>query len=400
MTDHATRGRSNDRGSPSWFVLLAIGAAALNLRPAISSIGPVAERIHVDVLAGPLAPGFLVAVPVLLFGIANPLVQWASKRWSLNGIVLCALVALALAIAARSAFGTLSLVVGTIVAGVSIAFANIALPAVIRQVSGRNSGVSTGIYSAGINTGAAVAAGLTVPLAAILALQWPQALQLWAVPAAMAALMWCWMPRDGVPRRTAYARTGSGGGGIWLIVGFFGIQSTLYYSVTTWLPTMLADRSVDAMTGGVLLSLVNWAGIPASFAVPYLCRFRRTIPYLAALCGVAWAIGLALALFTPAMVGGALILGIAQGASLSLGLAMVVLASKSGEHAVGVSGRVQGFGYTIAAFGPLLAGAGALLAGTWRGVELAHFALIVIMIVVGVGAALLLRRGSSASVDR
>ena len=82
----------------------------------------------------------------------------------------------------------------------------------------------------------------------------------------------------------------------------------------------------------------------------------------------------------------AAIVGLAQGALISLALTMIVLRSPDPHVAARLSGMVQGVGYTRAATGPLLAGLIRGWTGGWHGVVLFSSALVCILVPAGIGA--------------
>lgn len=389
------------RKSP-WFVLVVISVAAFNLRPAVASVGPVADQIHFADFSGSIGAGLLVSTPVLLFGIANPLFQRLARRWNLTRIVLLSLIVLAISIALRSFGGVSGLLIGTLSVGISIAFVNIALPAVLKGTPDSTGG--TGLYTGSLSAGAAIAAGATLPLAHVFDLDWRMALAMWAIPALIAVVFWWQMPRLATPGSVSFReheslrlRTPSKEIGVWMIAGFFGCQSMLYYSVTTWLPSMLQSQGVSPILSGTLLSLINWAGIPAALIIPQLCRFVRGPLIVAVFCGAAWVAGLGMTFTFGSVIIGAILIGLAQGASLSFGLVLIVIWSRDERHAIAVSGMVQGFGYVLAAFGPVAAGAAIAMTGTWIGVEIGLFVIALAMVSFGVVAYRQVRRRPDAA---
>lgn len=392
-------------GRSSWILLLAIAIAAFNLRPAVSSVGPIIDQITFTGISNAVGGGMLVSIPVLLFGLASPVLPMLARYGGLNLIVMASLALLGCAILARSFSGTFGLLLWTLVIGCAIAFVNVALPAVIRATEGIDRTILTGVYSAMLSAGAAVAAGATVPIAEAFSLDWRAALAIWAVPAFVAALIWLWFrnrerPQDrGEPRSLQY-RTRKGGR--WVVIaiaGFFGMQSMMYYSMLAWMPSMLQDRGVNALDAGNFLAIVNWFGIPASFLVPMLCRSHRAVPWVVGLSVTFWGVGLAFVFLTSQFLLGSIVVGLAQGSSLSLGLTMIVLASRSGRAAVGVSGAVQGIGYVIAAIGPVLMGMIMTRTGSWVGAEIGLLAVVALATVFGLSAASQLARSPAPRVE-
>lgn len=85
--------------------------------------------------------------------------------------------------------------------GAGIAVGNVLMPAVVKDHFARRTGLFTGLTMTLMALFGALAAGAAVPLCA--AAGWQFALAVWAVPAALAAMVWGCSPPRGVPRRPA-----------------------------------------------------------------------------------------------------------------------------------------------------------------------------------------------------
>ena len=140
--------------------------------------------------------------------------------------------------------GPVALFAGTVVAGGAIAIANVFLPPLIKHDFPKRTGAMMGVYTMAVSGAAAVAAGLAVPLGEVSGLGWRGALGVWAVPAAVTALIW--LPRLRLPDRTAAAAPQAGrsllrGPLAWQLTVFFGMQALSFYAVLAWLPSMYRD---------------------------------------------------------------------------------------------------------------------------------------------------------------
>ena len=79
-------------------------------------------------------------------------------------------------------------------------------------------------------------------------------------------------------------------------------------------------------------------------------------------------------------------LGLAQGLSFALCIALIVLRAPDAAHVSALSGMVQSVGYILAAAGPLAAGALHDLTGGWTAPIIAMLALSALLLVVGLPA--------------
>ncbi|OAI58164.1 membrane protein, partial [Ralstonia solanacearum] len=91
-----------------------------------------------------------------------------ARRFGAERAVGGLLIALAAGIALRSAGGIVPLFAGTLAAGACIGVTGILLPGIIKRDFGRQADLMTGVYTMALCLGAAVAAGASAPLSALL----------------------------------------------------------------------------------------------------------------------------------------------------------------------------------------------------------------------------------------
>ena len=78
-------------------LLLALVLATLNLRPALTSVAPLMERMIADLnLSGAIA-GLVTTIPVLLMGLLAPLAPTLARRWTQERVLAGTLLLLGLA---------------------------------------------------------------------------------------------------------------------------------------------------------------------------------------------------------------------------------------------------------------------------------------------------------------
>jgi CP family cyanate transporter-like MFS transporter len=261
------------------------------------------------------------------------------------------------------------------------------VPGLVKQYFPDNAGAVTGLYTAALTGGAALAAGLAAPVRDGLGLAWEPALLLWCLPALVAALVWTPQLR----RRHAPAVTPTHGGVwrspvAWALAVFMGAQALTFYAVLAWLPTLLQERGVSSTDAGWALAVYNLVGMGTSLVLPAMATRRRDqLPYALLIC-LAWVVGLVGLAAAPGMyLVWAVVTGLAQGAGIALALTLIVVRARTPDVARQLSGMVQGVGYLLAASGPFLAGALRDASGGWTA-PLA--ALVTVVGVMAVAAAL------------
>jgi CP family cyanate transporter-like MFS transporter len=156
---------------------------ALNLRIAIAAVSPLLGDIQRDSGLTSSVAGLLTTIPIVCFGVFAFGTPRLTRRFGGNRLLLLAMLLLVGGIALYLQPSVPALFAATLVAGAAIAVGNVLLPGVIKRDFGSRAGLMTGLYSMALSAGAALAAGLTVPLRTATGLGWREVLALWAVPA-------------------------------------------------------------------------------------------------------------------------------------------------------------------------------------------------------------------------
>lgn len=132
----------------------------------------------------------------------------------------------------------------------------------------------------------------------------------------------------------------------------FSGQTTAYYALTTWLPTILGDQlQVDRTSAGALASIFQGVGILGAFLVPVLTRYFPTIVPAVVIC-VCWLVLTGGMLVAPAgFVVWASFGAIAHAGGFVVIFTALVAVARSDAEAAGMSAFVQGGGYAIGALG-------------------------------------------------
>lgn len=383
---------------PVWtrrLVLAGLVLAALNLRPAVTSLGPLMKEVRAGLGMSGAVAGLLTSVPALcfaLFGIAAPRL---ARRFGPGAVVCAGMAAIATGLLLRPfASGTVLFLAASAFALAGIAVSNILMPVIVKRYFPDRVGPMTGLYSMALSLGTAAAAAVTVPLTSAMGHGWRLGLGVWAALAVVAVVPWLGLVRDRAaaarPAATA-AATGDGTGRIvrsrtaWALACFFGLQATAAYVTMGWMPQIFRDAGLSAGTAGALLAVTMVMGVPLSFALPSLAgRMRHQGPLVVVLglFGLAGYTGLWLAPAGAPWVW-ALLLGIAN-CAFPLALTMVGMRSRTGAGVVRLSAFAQSTGYLISIPGPILVGALYQHSGGW-GLPIALMAaLMVPQIVAGV----------------
>ncbi len=342
---------------------VAIVLTGLNLRTAVTSIGPVLQEIEHGLGINSGLAGLLTTMPVICFaaiGFAGPAL---STRFRDVHVLSSALVAMAIGLVVRataSAFWVF--LVGTVLAMVGGALGNVLLPSLVKRLFPSRTGLLVGAYSTAMALGATFAAVATAPIAAAVGADgWRWGLGVWAVAAVLAALSWLAVPaRKGTSRATDTAvrlRDLRHSGTALAMLAFFGILGLEAYVMIGWVTSYLRDVGLSAAAAGLLLGLNQVIGIPLGAVVSTLTvRPRMQRPLLLALVAC-YAIGWAGLWAAPRSLPWLWMSFLAVALQIfPMVLTLVGLRARTPETTAALSTYVQSWGYLIAGVGPLLAG--------------------------------------------
>ncbi|WP_024301477.1 MFS transporter [Pseudogulbenkiania sp. MAI-1] len=353
-----------------WQLLLGLILIALNLRPALSSLAPVLPQLRQTTGLGGLATSLLTTLPVLCMGLAAPLAPLLARCFGSERVIGGMLWLLGGGIVLRSQLGEIGLFAGTLLAGVGIGVAGVLLPGIVKRDFPDKASQLTGVYTMALCLGAALAAGLTVPLSHAFGDDWRWGLGLWSLPVLGALLAWRPQMRLRHAATTAHWQVR----GLWRdrlawqVTAYMGLQSSLAYIVFGWLPSILVERGLSATAAGWLMSLSVLVQLASALLAPVLAMRGRDQRAMVLWVMVLAMVGFAGMVFAPpaSLPLWAVIQGLGQGGAFSMGLSLIVLRSGDAHVASHLSGMAQGVGYTLASLGPLAAGLLHHLSGSWR----------------------------------
>lgn len=351
-------------------LLVGVVALAISLRPAVTGLGAVLGMVRADLgISGWLA-GVLTTLPVLSFAAVGALTHLLTHRFGVHRTALAALLAVALGSGARAlADSPAAFTLGSAVALAGMAVGNVSLPPLVKLHFPDRIPAITAMYSCALLSGAAVPAGLTVPVSDATG-SWRWGLGVWAVAAGVAALPWLGLLRHDVreadPAATLSPRQLVRSPLAWSMAVFFGTQSAQAYAQFGWLPSIYADAGLSARSAALMLTLVTVVGVPAPLVLPAYARATTDHrPLVLVFSGVTLA-GLAGLMLAPTTLPWlwAMFLGLG-GCAFPWLLAMLALRTRTADGTAALSGFVQSTGYLLAAIGPLGTGLLHDISGAW-----------------------------------
>ncbi len=372
-------------------LLTALLLVAANLRPALTSVGPLIDVIRQDLHLSATAAGLLNSLPLFAFAAFSPLAH-AANRIGIERALMIAMLALIAGILIRSIGNAIGLFGGTILLGAAIAVGNVLLPSVIKRDFAHRVGSVTTVYALVLGLTAAIASGVSVPLARSLPGGWRSALAFWALPTAAALIPLALrlrarvlaedtskVQRAAVPIwRSLIA---------WQVTIFMGLQSFSYYVAVSWFPSVLQDIGYSAGAAGWIVTWFQVVALAATLAMPSLIRRGPDQRLLAvvtplllvvAILGLVTAPGAALFWVT--------LMGLGNGPTMILALTFFGLRTRDHREAAALSLMAQSIGYFIAALGPIAFGLLHDLSHGWSLPLIALAASLIVQSFAGYGA--------------
>lgn len=387
-------------GPRAWavrLVVVGIVLSALNLRPAITSLGALLEEVRDGLGMSGSVAGLLTSVPPLCFAVFGVTAPRLARRFGAGAVVCAGMVAITTGLLVRPYTGsTAGFLAASALALMGIAVSNVLMPVIVKRWFPDRVGSMTGLYSMALALGTSAAAAVTVPVTEALGGSWQSGLTVWAVLAAAAVLPWIPLVRDRGPAsseptagrdtaRSVHTRV-EGAGPVrhvharveppalritrsrtaWALAVFFGLQATAAYITMGWMAQIFRDAGVPAGTAGLLLAVTMVMGVPLAFVIPRLAtRLPHQGPIVVALgvCGLAGYAGLYLAPAAGAWAW-AVLLGVSN-CAFPLALTMVGMRARTGAGVAQLSAFAQSTGYLISIPGPLLVGVLYQHSGGW-----------------------------------
>ncbi|TLS36562.1 MFS transporter [Pseudalkalibacillus caeni] len=367
---------------------------AFNLRPAITSVGPLIGLIRDETGISNSTAGLLTTLPLVAFALMSAFVPRIAQRLGSEWSILLGLCLLGTGIVARSAGMLPPLFMGTVLIGLGVGLCNVLLPGMVKEKFPNKVGLMTGLYTFSMGIWAGFAPGFSVPLAENMGLGWRLSLGVWVIMIVVAIVVW--IPQLRVRNKKSESPPVSAPGVsvwnspiAWQVTLFMGLQSMVYFSATTWLPEILHSQGRDIADAGWMVTVLQFSGLPANFIIPLLADRLSNQKWIAFGIGAFCFSGLLGLLAGSSMVIAnisIILLGIGLGAAISHSLTLISLRARNARQAASLSGMAQCVGYLLAAVGPILIGSLYDLFHSWTIPLLFLMVITFIFTVSGMGA--------------
>lgn len=428
---HDNKNISSASAKQSAPVLLIVGilCIAANLRAPLTSVGPLVGFIRDSLHLSGTVAGMITTLPLFAFALFSPLVPGMARKFGAEAVLLCAAGLLTAGIVLRSWLGDVGLFLGTAALGLSISAGNVLLPSLIKRNFPQNFGIMIGVYSISMNGFAAVASGISIPLASAAGLGWTGSLQVWALLGAASFVLW--IPQiSGSLRRASALKDKSAAGGssetlpaaqppqrtpllqaapqkpsrqraprkrinlwksalAWEVTIYMGLQSMVFYCMVAWLPAILVEGGASADQAGWMLSLMQMTLLPATFIISIVAGRKanqQKLVLVGSACAIVGLAGILLMRDSGAVFIWIAVLGVGGGCTFGLAMLFFVMRTNTADETAALSGMAQSGGYLLAALGPILFGYLHDVTNDWTISLVALIGMAVICLISGLGA--------------
>ena len=369
-------------------VLMVILLSA-NMRASYTGVGTIVELIQEDLSLSSTAAGMITTIPLIVFAVCCPLASALSQRVSIGKMIEAALVIICVGVGLRALFGAFGLFAGTALMSVGVGVMNSVMIGLIKLRFPDRVGLVSSVYTTVMSLTTAMSMAINVPLSGLIG--WRGVLGMWVIAAVPAIILWA--PQAGREINRG-AGAGSGEKGLmlkmfrspraWLLLGYMGTQSMLFYCVSAWLPSILQWRGMAPGDAAGVSTTVQLISLSTTLLIPIFME-KMNWRALILSCDGCYICGALIfffsspgsAAFWTAMV----LVALGVGTHFSACIYLFSARSSSPTEAAAISGFTQSGGYVLAAVGPVLMGRIFDISGSWNGGMMFCFAVLLIMTV-------------------
>lgn len=346
--------------------VVAIIFFASTLRTPLTGVGPIISFIRDSLGISNVLAGFLTTIPLLAFAIVSPFVPRISRKFGMEWTLFYSIILLTIGIILRSIGSTSLLIIGTVLIGVAISFGNVLFPSFFKMKFPFHIGLLTGIYTVSMNISAAVALGISNPIAANSSFGWQGALAIPIILTLITLITWIPLLRGEKVNLNNISKNNTTKNETklwksplaWAIAVSMGLQSLIFYCSAAWLPEILISQGFSADKAGWMTSVMQMSQIPMTFLIPIIAEKLRTQRPIVILFTSFYIFGFTGVFFelTDFTVLWMILIGLGGGASFGTVVMLFTLRTKTAYAAAQISGFAQSVGYLLAAAGPVLFG--------------------------------------------
>lgn len=375
------------QGKNNSLMLLVLVLIGLNMRPLLTSVGPLLPQLQQATGISFGIASLLTALPVVAMGIMALTGGWMGKYFNERNSVALSLLMIAIGALLRESAPRSSLLLSSaLLGGIGIGMIQTIMPTIIKRLFSQRMPQVIGLWSATLMGGGGLGAALT-PWLAQHSYLWYHALAWWGLLAIIALIGW-WLQcntlnsvahisASTLPVRIHISPRA------WVLGLYFGLINGGYTSLIAWLPPYYIQLGFSAQSSGSLLALMTLGQTLGALILPMLAnrQDRRglllltLVLQLIGFCGFIW-------LPQQFAILWAVVCGIGLGGAFPLCLVLALDHSPHSEITRRLVSFMQGVGFIIAGLSPYLSGLLRSLSGNYLLDWMLHAGCIIGLIVL------------------
>ena len=364
--------------------MIAILLVTLNLRGAITCVGPLLKEIQAQFGLSGAAAGLLASLPLFAFGFLSPYAAPVARKLGMEQAIFLSMLLLVAGMGLRYLDGVTWLYLGTALIGCGIAFNNVLLPGLLRRDFPAQLTVVTALFTMVLVTFGGLGSGIAIPLADWAGWRW--SLMSWVIPAVVALLVWAPQLRAHSTPAAVESRAPIWNQGLaWQVSLFMACQATAFYVMIAWFPSMMHDlEGISAARSGVILFIYQIFVLGSVMVTPVFIHRMHDQRLIGVGVSAMILLGYAGLYFDPAhALAWMIVMGMGAGGALVLAITLFSLRVETATQSVALSGMAQAVGYTTAAVTPIVIGLFHDLTQSWTPAMLLMICLALLQVVTG-----------------
>jgi cyanate permease len=224
---------------------------------------------------------WLYTIPILMIiAVAIPAGHIADRIGVRKAAGIGAIILAVGALLRGTTSDSLTLLAFTAIYGIGLGWCYPMLPKLISTwIPREKAGIATGIYSAAMHVGLALAMALTMSFIFPLTNTFQGVFFIWSIPPIAAAITWWIVIKEPPPSHTpveSRSRSNTtfrqilGNKIIWLVTALLLLEDFFFYTWTGWAPALIMLKGASPDLAGYISSITVWVGIPTVLLMPRL----------------------------------------------------------------------------------------------------------------------------------
>lgn len=335
---------------------------AFSLRIGIASIPPLLPILKKELLITDIEGSFLTSIPVICMGVFACLASYLQEKVGRRKAIYYFLFLLSLGILLRAIVSSyFTLFFTAFLIGVSIAIIGPLLSGFIKSEFPQKIGLVIGVYSLSMGIGAAFSSGTITNLTKWLNGQWGIALASFSIFSLLATFIWYKGTETLICDIINEKKESLSWSNLqaWKITLYFGLQSGIFYGITTWVSSIAYERGASLTAASYLLNFYTLIQMSASFLIPFLMDYLGTTKQWSAFSSLLICCGIILMLSSGyywLFIVGTFFVVLGLGGLFPIALLLPIQITNSAREASSWTSMVQSIGYVIGGIIPILMG--------------------------------------------